>query len=279
MIIPITQETLESYVPSFRSSEPYIFDSLQGYILAAREKAAFILGADVEAQADGSTVLRPLYVQLICYSAARRAVPGLDLILTENGFGVVNNQNVAPASYSRVEALLKQLRQQESQTLDTLILQLLETAWKTSPEAGRIVNSLLWCPSLLRRYGLTLDGREAYAEEFRTLQPAISRAEEAVRRVISPELHTELLRRQRNDASDNTSTYAAVADAARQYMAAVALGPAAQPAKVELLKERLLRTVEEHAADLPEYTSSATYRAHHFQHYENRREDHTFFFS
>lgn len=280
MIIPITQETLESYVPSFRSSEPYIFDSLQGYILAAREKAAFILGADVETQADGSTVLRPLYVQLICYSAARRAVPGLDLILTENGFGVVSNQNVAPASSSRVEALLESLRKMESDTMDSLVLQLLKTEWKNKPEAKRIMKSLLWSPTLLRYYGITLAGREAYAEEYSTLQPAIEQAEEAVRKVISPELHTELLRRQRTEPSDNTSTYAEVKQKARAYMASlVAAGPAAQPARSELLKERLLRIVEEDADNLPEYKSSATYRAHHFQHYENRREDNTFFFS
>lgn len=278
-MIAITQETLESYVPAFRSSEHYIFDSLQGYILEARERTAFILGDDVEERADGSDALRPLYVRLICYSAARRAVPGLDLILTENGFGVVNSQNVAPASSSRVEALLKSLSEMESSTTDTLIMQLLQTSWKDSPKATRIVSSLLWCPTLLRTYGITMDGHDAYAEEFRTLQPTIASAEEAVRKTISPELHAELLRRLRNNPSEHTSIYTRVIDTARQYIAAVAAGPAAQPARSELLKERLLRIVEEDADNLPEYKSSATYRAHHFQHYENRREDNTFFFS
>lgn len=278
-MIAITQETLESYVPAFRSSEHYIFDSLQGYILEARERTAFILGDDVEERADGSDALRPLYVRLICYSAARRAVPGLDLILTENGFGVVSNQNVAPASSSRVEALLESLRKMESDTMDSLVLQLLKTEWKNKPEAKRIMKSLLWSPTLLRYYGITLAGREAYAEEYSTLQPAIEQAEEAVRKTISPELHAELLRRLRNNPSEHTSIYTRVIDTARQYMAAVAAGPAAQPARSELLKERLLRIVEEDADNLPEYKSSATYRAHHFQHYENRREDNTFFFS
>ena len=38
-----------------------------------------------------------------------RAVPSLDLVLTPNGFGIVSNQNVAPASRDRVVRLVNSL--------------------------------------------------------------------------------------------------------------------------------------------------------------------------
>ena len=37
------------------------------------------------------------------------AIPSLDLVLTTNGFGIVSNQNVVPASRERVDALISSL--------------------------------------------------------------------------------------------------------------------------------------------------------------------------
>lgn len=42
---------------------------------------------------------------VIAYDAFHRAIPSLDLVLTPNGFGVVSNQNIAPASRERVDGL------------------------------------------------------------------------------------------------------------------------------------------------------------------------------
>ena len=44
--------------------------------------------------------------QIVCYEAFRRALPHLDVILTPNGFGIVNNQNIVPASKERINRLL-----------------------------------------------------------------------------------------------------------------------------------------------------------------------------
>ena len=39
---------------------------------------------------------------VVVNEAFMRAVPSLDLVLTPNGFGIVSNQNVAPASRDRI---------------------------------------------------------------------------------------------------------------------------------------------------------------------------------
>ena len=46
---------------------------------------------------------------VVAHEAMLRAVPSLDLVLTPNGFGIVSNQNVAPASRERVSRLIASL--------------------------------------------------------------------------------------------------------------------------------------------------------------------------
>ena len=47
--------------------------------------------------------------RIVAFDAFRNAVPHLDLILTPNGIGIVNNSNIAPASKERVERLIASL--------------------------------------------------------------------------------------------------------------------------------------------------------------------------
>ena len=53
--------------------------------------------------------IRIITAKLIASEALRRAIPSLDLVLTPNGFGVVSNQNIAPASKERVDRLIGSL--------------------------------------------------------------------------------------------------------------------------------------------------------------------------
>ena len=47
--------------------------------------------------------------EIVGYEAFRRALPHLDVILTPNGFGIVSNTNIAPASKERINRLLDTL--------------------------------------------------------------------------------------------------------------------------------------------------------------------------
>ena len=53
--------------------------------------------------------LRLTACSVVAHEAMMRAVPSLDLVLTPNGFGIVSNQNVAPASRDRVVRLVNSL--------------------------------------------------------------------------------------------------------------------------------------------------------------------------
>ena len=53
-----------------------------------------------------SNNIKILCSRLVVVDALRRAIPSLDIVLTPNGFGVVNTSNLAPASKPRVDRLV-----------------------------------------------------------------------------------------------------------------------------------------------------------------------------
>lgn len=59
---------------------------------------------------------------IIANEAFRLSLPSLDLILTPNGFGVVSNANVAPASKERVDRLAASLAERRDQAIGALLM-------------------------------------------------------------------------------------------------------------------------------------------------------------
>lgn len=59
---------------------------------------------------NNSEELREAVIKTVCLDAFLSVVRHLDLVLTPTGFGVVANNEVSPASSSRVEALIEQCR-------------------------------------------------------------------------------------------------------------------------------------------------------------------------
>ena len=83
--------------------------------------------------------------------AMLHAVPQLDLVLTPNGFGVVSNTNIAPASKERVERLLLSLEKMRDDTLAVLLPLLTQNvAWATSTPCLYFEYKLYRCLDLQR---------------------------------------------------------------------------------------------------------------------------------
>ena len=61
--------------------------------------------------------IRQLTQQVIADDAFAKAIPHLDLILTPNGFGIVNNNNISPASKDREDRLVARLIDGRDQSL------------------------------------------------------------------------------------------------------------------------------------------------------------------
>lgn len=272
MTTTIDQKTFEKYVPAFASASDDTFVRMVPYIE--------LVGANVQKNVGehATDTTQQLIERYICVSAARIAAPQLDLVLTPNGFGVVSSQNVVPASRERVNALIEQLRNDESTTFDLIVANLLDTDWAKSPIAEQHIASLLYIPTMMRRYGIKdSEGKEVYFQEWQGLQNELAIAEEKVRTLISPELYDRLIEIQRIPDTEARTEYNIVLEQARKVVASW-ITVDRYPQAPRALSHRLLDTINRYADKLKEYSSSSTYRARNTQGYENKKEDSAYFF-
>lgn len=281
--LTITKEDFEFVLPVFQSPTPHLFERLAHEIEVATEEVHALVSDTAEGSAAEADVTRHAIAYICCLSA-RRVLPQLDLVLTETGFGVVGNGNLVPASQARVSALNDSLRQKASQAWDNLLLTLLRTPWRDSDAAVGYVSSLVWLPTLCRRYGITASkegarlGVPVYDEEFDALRSCIAVAEAKVATMISPELYDYLVEQERTTQEAHTTAVALLIERSRRLIGAL-MKEDTHPRGVAPLAKRLLETVEQYREELPQYTSSRTYEARQMPSYENKKEDAIFFFS
>lgn len=111
MKIQISKDDFEQSILAATSSHSEVFESVEkhfeeSYLRLSRQ----ILGEVGEESLETSEELREAVIKVVCLDAFLSVVRHLDLVLTPTGFGVVANNEVSPASSSRVEALIEQCR-------------------------------------------------------------------------------------------------------------------------------------------------------------------------
>lgn len=141
-----TDTELREYIPNvFEAAmgEVPLYDKLKNYL----KQSEMWLNMNIADHAtfgqllsDGKDDLVCALKRIVAIDAFYRAVPSLDLVLTPNGFGVVQNQNVAPASKERVANLRASLLAER----DMCIVQVVQA----------LHGNETWCKSLPgRRFG------------------------------------------------------------------------------------------------------------------------------
>lgn len=121
------QNTLQKFLPNqvvTVDGELTLFDKVQNQLALAEEWAEqYVTGEQLYEQisADKNSTAWHQLASLVANRALVQALPTLDLILTPNGFGVVNNSNVVPASRDRVDRLLASLLAARDRALDFLL--------------------------------------------------------------------------------------------------------------------------------------------------------------
>lgn len=115
MRIMIDNSELKRYVPNVlreAAGEPAFIDKLTAFLNQSERWVAELFTGDalLDDAADANlNELRELILPVVIDDAMTNALPSLDLVLTPNGFGIVSNQNIAPASKERVERLAQSL--------------------------------------------------------------------------------------------------------------------------------------------------------------------------
>lgn len=194
-----SDDELRLYLPNALQTvegEASFFERITPDLLAAEKWLTefFVAPSSLRSIPDeqAQTIALALARRIVVADALLRSIPQLDMVLTPNGFGVVSNQNIAPASRDRVERLLASLERQRDHALRQLLPMLY------------IINGCEWYKSRQGRYFSStlfpfmdlsaLMGETAHQwEQYQLLQPRIILIEqELADKFISPALYDRL---------------------------------------------------------------------------------------
>lgn len=133
--IPNVVETVEGETP--------LFDKLRPQLEITEQWLLDTIVGDITTNEDEQKMM----ATIIACEAFRRSVPSLDLILTPNGFGVVSNNNVAPASKERVERLMASLGDLRDKAITALLNVLRQdSTWLQSAQGQWLASSFFVLP-------------------------------------------------------------------------------------------------------------------------------------
>ena len=181
----ITSDTdLRQYIPNTLvtvSGEQTLFDKLQ---VELQLSAAWL------ARTFGVVESTPTACKVLATDAFLRAVPSLDLVLTPNGFGVVSNNTIAPASKDRVDRLLTSLENSRDFAIDQLLHELLANPdWRTTPQGRFFLATLFQTPLALPA---DLRGNKGWEVFLQTHAQVVLIEQELADKFISREVYARL---------------------------------------------------------------------------------------
>lgn len=271
MTIDITD--FNTHLPALRTPGGEVFEKMQDALHAA---CLDLEPYETYCAEDGG--LPALLTRHACVTAAWEAVPALDLVATPTGFGIVSNQNTAPASKERVAALREKLRRDKTLSWESLVTALMEkTTWRDTAACRDLVFcNLLYLPCLMRRHGVVAEGGgEVYEEERAALTTSLALAADYLESIVSPALHERLSLLQRDEKNMTPAEFALINRSRQLLCARIMRRP---PRDIHRLTRSLLDVLRRCADEFPEYTSSAECAAQAAMPYSNSREHPTFFF-
>lgn len=193
-----SQKEFEKFVPSLRDGGEEIYKGIEPYLQPAYWRLKNELKVELM-----NNKCAPYFRRAVYATAAYNALPTLDLVATPNGFGVVSNQNIAPASKERVAAFRESLRQYKSDCKDQCLERYYQAAQdgiadqKTENEDGKfekieipadtiLRSGVIYSATVARDNGITMtDGQPVYEEELRRLEYKLAAADTRIRKLIS----------------------------------------------------------------------------------------------
>lgn len=143
MTLITTDEQLRSHLPnviaSVKSETPFIerlalfLDLAEDWVVNTFTSVSTF--NTICGYTDSNNIKR-LCSRLVVADALRRAIPSLDIVLTPNGFAVVNTSNLAPASKPRVDRLVGSMLAHRDDCIAALLPELVGASkWLTSSQA------------------------------------------------------------------------------------------------------------------------------------------------
>lgn len=138
-----------------------------------------------------SNPVKILTARLVVADALHRAIPSLDIVLTPNGFAVVNTSNLAPASKPRVDRLVGSMLAHRDDCIAALLPELVGASkWLTSSQADFFGSTLFPDLGIVDAVGSIQGSRW---EKYLELRPQVIDLEASLAEEwLSPELLSAL---------------------------------------------------------------------------------------
>ncbi len=277
----ITYSTFKYFCPSSAQPSEKLVERIEAYIVKSNQKLREAIGAELHESLDALTfdpsnipddmqaMLLAAVTAFVCLDAYYEAIPSLDLVLTATGFGVVSNQNTAPASADRVRNLRERIAADRDDAFDYMLGLLRGYApWCEGEQAQALFSSLFWRGADMVEFP---DMKQPHRSDLLAARSKIEAGEIELARIISPELLEAMCADIRtNTGSMRRSVFVAQC---RRFVAR-----AADSLDTTQQRLNLIAYLDRYLECFPEYEASSAYKANHFTPYENKLHDSCYFF-
>ena len=277
-----SDEQLHRYLPkafaTARGEAPFYNKVLPWIQTAERWLFSQFVGddfADTFLTLDPDEPVRVTAACVVVHEAMMRAVPSLDLVLTPNGFGIVSNQNVAPASRDRVARLIASLEASRDDCIEQLVAYLFcITEWYDTTIRHWFTATLFPFIDLANLCGFT-DHRWANYLGLRT--KAIDIEQRIAEEFISPEELAVFREEVFSTTWDFTLTercHTQIIERLRSVILNVLQG---NPLNIVSLRD-IVDFMRKHEDQFPEFRASRTYKLFEPPIFENKKKNSGYFF-
>lgn len=280
-MIQIDIKQFEQLLPFVAAASEAVFDNMQpSFESHYDDLVATVVGADAEqAVCTEDSPLQRYSRDYVMLATFLDRLHSQDIIMTDNGFGVVSNDNIAPASQARVDTMERELAYRRDYALHNVINRLRQVeGWADSLQAFNTIRSFVWSPYILNKFcgipgKLTVDDLAAHKGEIDT-------AETFLRKQLSDAQIDQLLDEERRATFVTSSHRVAI----MRILDFIGCHVTKNDDSIDLRArdrffESLLRLIEDNIDDFTKYRDSTAYKANHMQEYENKLDDTAFFFA
>lgn len=255
-----TDEQLRRFVPQQTvhvKGEASLFDRIAHWLDTAEQwlSDTFTSSATLNRIASYSDENPLLHIcrAVVAHEALANAIPSLDLVQTVNGFAVVSNQTLTPASKPRIDRLIASHISCRDSAINSMLPMLAEAhAWRGSPQCDFFRATLFVTLADIR----PLCGLMSW-DKFIELRPVIILAESRLAaEFISPELMQRLRDETLGIASPHSALHTPLCEALRSHIADLVNG---RPLRDTALRD-IVDYIRRHPDAFPEWHRSDTAR-------------------
>ena len=281
-----SEEILRRYIPNVLQTvkgEVPLFDKLTSFLDIAEEWVAHTFTSQatfstIAGYADAN-IIKTYAAKVVVCEAFKNAVPSLDLILTPNGFGIVSNSNVAPASKERVNRLIDSLEAERDNAISLLLSSLPgEPSWMTSTQCEYFSATMFPNLNICDYLGVAHQQWKKYQEVRATLL-------EIEQHIATQFLGQEQLDVFRKEAMSPSSTSSLMKTVIRSLQAAEAqmlkatLSPTAPSACIPpTALVSIVNCIRTHPTEFPQWHASPIAELYKPGIYENKKNDKGYWF-